>query len=265
MSIALKIGDDESEVQGFLYLDAVTMYSKSLKGRVSSHPVDSGANIADHFIAENPKFSLRGVVSDVEISGVSDMVNLEGRVPMNAISLPATPLIQGQEKSLQYLPSAVRQFFERKEATVGVSDATTPSNIPAVEALFRQLMTGLSYNQTDRRWRNKMTLTTLYEMNGYNFSNAHTDLVITSVEFSEDPDSGDALYLDISLEKVRFATLKSTELPKKATSNKKKKVAGTSDKGKQTVTEGTDTSNSKDAPKKLTPAKTFNEARDNLQ
>ena len=83
-----------------------------------------------------------------------------------------------------------------------------------------------------------MTFTTLYEMNGTNFVNAITDLVITDVVFTETPDSGDALTMSFSLEKVRLITLDKTEMPKKAAPAVKKKVASKESQGKQSCPSG---------------------------
>ena len=230
MTIALKIGNEYSKVQGFIYLDAVTSYTRNLSGKVTSFPVDSGANIADHFIAENPKFTIEGVISDVDITGISDKVKVGDDKPLNAKPLPNVTQIVGQEAALKYLPSAVIQFFERTNPSVTV-DAATQTNIPAVEMLFEELMRGSYYNQANGRWYNKMTTAVLYEMNGSNFVNAHTDIVIKDVQFKEDPDGGDALYISLSAEKVRFVTVDQTDMPKLAKTGVQKKVAGTEKKG----------------------------------
>ena len=246
MTIALKIGDRDSQVQGFIYLDAVTTYTKDMDGKVTSFPVDSGANISDHFISQNQKFTIEGVISDVDLTGLSDKVTVDGEKPINAKPQPTATRISGQQSALQYLPSAVKQFFERAGATVA-SDAFSQASIPAVELLFEELMRGTYYNSADNRWRNKMTTTTLYEMDGVNFINAKTDLVITNVSITEDADSGDALYLSISLEKVRFATLEMTDV-KNVKTNTQKKVAGTSNKGNPTITSGTSNTNQPSGP-----------------
>lgn len=251
MTIALKIGDEDSQVRGFIYLDAVTAYTKTLGGQVTKHPVDSGVNIADHFISNNQKFTIEGVVSDVDITGFSDLVNINGEKPMNANPRPAQPTIQGQNSTLQYLPSSVKQFFERSEASVTPS-GESPTTSPTVEALLEDLLRATHYNEADKKWRNKMTFTTLYEMNGTNFVNAKTELVITDISIPETTDNGDALYLSISLEKIRLVTLDKTEMPKKAASGVKKKVAGKESQGKQDCPEGvgdtTKKSTNPDAP-----------------
>lgn len=230
MTIALKIGSEDSQVQGFIYLDAVTRYSHSLSGKVTSFPVDSGANISDHFIVNNPKFTLEGVVSDVDVTGMSDKVKVDDRKPVNSKQQPQTPSIAAQSTALQYLPSAVKQFLSRGTPVVS-ADLAGQTTIPAVEMLFTELMRGTYYNSADNKWRNKMTPTVLYEMNGTAFANAHTDLVITDVSFDEDADSGDALRMSISLEKVRFVVIEQTDMPKLAKSGVKKKVAKTDKKG----------------------------------
>lgn len=246
MTIALKIGNEYSKVQGFIYLDAVTSYTRNLSGKVTSFPVDSGANIADHFIAENPKFTIEGVISDVDITGISDKVKVGDDKPLNAKPLPNATQIVGQEAALKYLPSAVLQFFERTNPSVAV-DAATQTNIPAVEMLFEELMRGSYYNQANGRWYNKMTTAVLYEMNGSNFVNAHTDIVIKDVQFKEDPDSGDALYISLSAEKVRFVTVDQTDMPKLAKTSMQKKVAGTEKKGSpETATGAGDTESNKE-------------------
>lgn len=261
MTIALKIGAQDSQIQGFIYMDAVTAYTKSLSGKVTSFPVDSGANIADHFISNNQKFTIEGVVSDVDVTGVSDMISIDDQKPLNAKPKPTTPYIQGHEAALQFLPSTVKQFFERSSAFVGAEGATQ-SNIPSIEMLLEELMRGIYYNQAENRWRNKMTTTILYEMSGSNFVNAKTDLIITDVSFKEDPDSGDALFISLSLERVRFLNIDQTDIPRLAKTSVKKKVSGTDKKGSPTCPTGvgdtTDDVKTPEAPKR---ANTFIESK----
>lgn len=230
MTIALKIGSQDSQIQGFIYLDAVTRYGRDLSGKVTSFPVDSGANISDHFISNNPKFTLEGVISDVDITGVSDTVRLDDQKPMNAKAKPVTPVINEQQSTLQFLPSAVKQFLDKTSANVSV-DPSSQTTIPAIQMLLVELMKGVYYNSADNRWRNKMTATTLYEMEGSNFVNAHTDLVITNVGFEEDTETGDALKLSLSMEQIRLVNIDKTDMPRLAKPAVQKKVASTAKKG----------------------------------
>lgn len=250
MSIAIKIGDEDSQVKGFIYFDAVTTFSKEISGKLTSHPVDAGVNISDHYISENPKYIVKGVISDFDITGISNLVELVDEKPINAKQKPGQAEILGQENTLQYLPSAARQFFEMSEAEV-IPGTSTPSTAPTVDAILRQVMYGVYYNQADQRWRNKATTVILYEMDGVNFSNAHPDLIITNYDVQEDPDNGDALYISLTLEQARFVTLQKVEIPAKVAQKNKGKVSATSNKGKPTVESGDQGSFSANAPKKV--------------
>lgn len=252
MTIALKIGNEDSQVQGFIYLDAVTKYGRNLSGKVTSFPMDSGSNVSNHFISNNQKFTISCVISDVDITGVSDRVRLGELKPLNAKPQPSVPDIAPSENSLSFLPSAVKQFFSRSSPTVGV-DLESKSNIAIIEMLFEELMRGVYYNSADNRWRNKVTVTTIYEMDGADFSNARTDLIITDIDFEEDPDSGDALFVSMSLEKVRFAVLEITEVGRNANTTTQNKVSDTKNKGTPSTEEGkTDT---EDPSKNTNPTK----------
>ena len=62
MSIALQWGDAESDQFVFVYLDAVTSYKEDHQVKVTEHPIDGGANIADHFVKSNPRVIISGVI-----------------------------------------------------------------------------------------------------------------------------------------------------------------------------------------------------------
>ena len=157
MSLALKIGNENSEVRGFIYLDAVTAYSRSSTGKVTSFPVDSGVNISDHFISSNQKFTIEGIVSGADITGISDKVKIGDEKPLNARVQPQTVRIDaGSNGLLKFLPSAVQQFISSPSPKVSVFGEMNTS-APAVEALLESLMTGVYYNSVDKKWRNKIT------------------------------------------------------------------------------------------------------------
>lgn len=238
MTIALKIGNEGSQVKGFIYLDAVTMYRQSLTGRVTSFPVASGVNIADHFIPENPRFTIDGVISNVDLSGISDLVDIDGEKPLNATAKPTTPVISGQESTLQFLPTAVKQFFDKTDASVESIESARADIIPAVQQLLTSLMTGVYYSEAERKWKNKMTLSSIYEMNGVNFSRVIPDLVITNVSVREDPDSGDGLFLSLDMERVRFAEIRTVAIKGGTRSDASKKATPTANKGKVTPETG---------------------------
>ena len=86
MSLALKFGDLQaggSDIKGIIYFDAVTVYTKDYSGKVTSHPIEAGASISDHFVSDNPKFKISGVLSHVDWSPVPEKISggaLDGEV-----------------------------------------------------------------------------------------------------------------------------------------------------------------------------------------
>lgn len=237
MRIALKIGDEESQVKGLIFLNAVTAYGRSLSGKVTSFPVDSGVNIADHFISNNQKFTVEGVISDFDIGGESNIFKVGDEKPLNAQKTPDSPTISGPSGALKYLPGVVKQFYSDTAPTVTSSDRAQ-NTTAIIEGLLEELMRGNYYDSVTKKWRNKMTTTILYEVEGSVLKNARTDLVITDVSFNETPDSGEALYISFTLEKVRFVSLANTEM-KQAAKPIQKKIAPKDDKGKVNGDTGT--------------------------
>lgn len=258
MTIALKIGDEDSQVKGFIYLDAVTTYTKNMSGKVTSFPVDSGVNISDHFISSNKKISFDGVITNVDITGRSGMININGEKPLNSNPQPKSVQIESQDKSIKFLPSVVKEFFDKNIPAVD-TDKEVTNNIPVIEGLLNELLSANYYNQADKKWRNKMTFTTLYEVDGINFVNAETNLVITDIVITETVDTGDSLQMSFSLEKIRLVTLDKTDMPKKAVPAVKKKVASKESQGKQDCPEGTGDTNTKSTNPNA-PKGTFGEA-----
>lgn len=258
MTIAFKIGDDTTPVKALIYMDAVTSYTRNIGGRVTSHPLDSGVSISDHFISENPKFQVEGVITGVDISGISSLVKVDNEKPNNARVKPSAAQISDTEDTLKFLPSAVKQFFPGANPKVKAQRGDEVS-LAEIESVLTRLLTGVFYSEVEKRWKSKMVTTTLYEMDGVNFRNAHTDLVITNVSFREDASTGEALYLTLSLEKVRFVSLIKVDAPKSTKPAIKKKVDDKVNKGKLPTESGVlDT----DSPKveKSAPSSSFIEA-----
>lgn len=216
MSIAVKFGDllNPDQLSGFIYLDAVTNYSKSFGGRITEHPVETGVSISDHFVSENPKFRVNGVISGVDLSPIPSTFFLDDQNPLNA-NPPAPPItISDSGSSLKkFLPDVVTQFLPKTSLTVS-GDVIRQDHRQEVETLLETIMNGLYYNEHRKRQENRMTLSTIYEMDGNSISKSYTNCVLTSYDVREDVGSGDALFLELSFEQVRFATSDVAEAPK---------------------------------------------------
>lgn len=63
--------------QPFIEFDSTVELVTDFSGNVSSHPVEKGSRVTDHFTRENPVFTMRGVTSNASYLGV-DEANVTG-------------------------------------------------------------------------------------------------------------------------------------------------------------------------------------------
>lgn len=240
MSLAIKFGDnsDPNQLSGFIYFDVVTKYSKQLSGKVTSHPLDAGVNITDHYISENPKFSLVGVISSADISGIPSKILIDGEAPLNVNPQTGAVVVNDSFTGvLNFIPDTSRQFLPSQPESVSVDSTQRTDYKDQIHTLIAKLMTGLVYNEQEKKLRNRMTLITLYEFIDDILSIESDNLVMTSCSFEEDPDSGNGLFVTMNLEQVSFVTLQKTELPKDVAASISKASQSTSKKSKADGTE----------------------------
>ena len=235
MTLAIKIGDDTSAVQGLIYFDVVTQFSEDVSGDVANHPLDMGASIVDHYSAKNISYQLKGVLSAVDLTGVSGKVRVDGKLPSNAADQPQTPTILDFAVGVaKYLPGSVSQFYKTAVPEV-VDGGSRTKAINHVRDTLREVMSGVQYSNTLKRYQNKMTTCTIYEMDGSSIVAQHTDLVITKFSVDEDVDTGDSLPISMSLEKVRFVSIEKVE-PKSKPKTRKTVKKGVKTPPKQQCT-----------------------------
>lgn len=218
MSLAIKFGDstNQNSLSGSVYFSAVTSYTKDHSGRVTEHPIEAGASISDHFISNNPKFSIEGVISSVDFSNIPSMVFLGDTLdPVeNNRPEPIPVSILDTSGLRRLIPGVVDQFIPVSVPTVTMEQPFPGSYKMSMENLFESIINGLFYNPTRKRWENRMTTAILYELEGSQVTKPIPNLVMTSCRVSEDEESGDSLFVSMSFEQVRFVTLEKAEAPK---------------------------------------------------
>lgn len=242
MSLAIKFGDDTdpNQLSGFIYFDVVTKYSKQLSGKVTSHPLDAGAKITDHYVSENPKYTIVGVISSADISGIPQKINVDGEGPLNVSFQPGPAIVNDAFSGvLNFSPNTANQFLQSSQESVSVDTTQRTDYNRQINSLMEAVMTGLVYDDQAKKLKNRMTLITLYEfMNEILWAEAD-DLVLTGFSFDEDADSGNGLFVTMQLEQVSFVTLQKTELPKDVAASLSKASQSTSKKSKADGTEKT--------------------------
>lgn len=230
MSLAIRWGDPTKteEPSGFIYLDAVTAYSQDYRGQVTKHPVDSGASISDHFIKENPIYTISGIISGTDLSAIPwKITDQEGNKPINAQEQPVSISLNSSASGLlQYLPDSIGQFLSVSLPSVeSFGNTRTDLNYEIlVKDLLKGILNGVRYDQKKDKVVSNVQTVDLYEFDGSNIRDIISDLVITNFRIREDQDTGDALFLDLTLEQVTFAFLEKVELPQDVQQSLKKKV-----------------------------------------
>lgn len=253
MSFAIKWGSSESsDTSNFVYFDAITASSANYRGQVTKHPVDSGGNITDHFIRENPVFQFTGIISGTDLSSSSYLVKDENGSPaFNAKEEPLSISVSNTgSKLLQFVPASVGQFLNKQEPEIEV-DAQTRTDLQyeiACRDIIVNLIQGISYNKETQQIENKINLVDLYEFDDTNIRRITNNLVLTNFSVNESPESGDALFIDLTLEQVEFATLRREALPEDVKKELRAKSAKKKNKGKQDSTSKDVDSASSDAP-----------------
>lgn len=246
MSLAIKWGDEAPESSGFLFMDAVTVYTQSYRGKLTQHPIDGGGLISDHFVRENPVITISAVITGVDISTgtflISDPENKE--TPYNAQVAPAATSVNSTDGSLlrQFIPNSISQFLPDTIPEVVMADSRDNILEDIRDMLIRLVYSGKKYNDITQQFDSVIQSVKLYEYQGNvivrqlpAFENEH--LVITDVTFKEDANSGFALYCDIRFEQVEFVSLQKTVIPKDVAASLNKKAPTNSNKGKVDSTE----------------------------
>ena len=247
MSLALKFGDiaDPTALSGVIYFDAVTSYTRDFSGRVTSHPIEAGASITDHFISNNPTINFSCVISSVDITAISNRLMVDGETPMNASPQPTVVSIGNLGGLIREMtPGVISQFFPRLLPSVNMDRNSREDFGPSISKFLEEILSGLQFNAERKRWENRMVTATLYEIEGGVPINPLEDLVITKFVKREDENTGDAFFADITLEKVNFVTLEVAEAPKV------EKGTPTSRKTGDTKNKGTVNSTPQPAPPK---------------
>lgn len=234
MSLALRWEDKNGG--GFIYLDAVTAYSQDHSGKVTAHSIDAGGVITDHFIKGNARYKISAVISGVDIStGTYLIQDAEGNYAYNS-NLPLNPVsVNSTDSSVlrKFIPDSVGQFLSDPTPEV-VTDAPRTDLIDQIRDGLISLTSGETLNEETGEFVPNIQLVSLYEYDGYKLNRPPINrLVLTGLNFRETPDTGYALYCDFTFEQVTFAALKKTQIPTDVQTSLKKKASAKAAKGKQ--------------------------------
>lgn len=252
MTLALKYGsvDDPESEQGFIYFDAVTEYSRSYTGQVTSHPIANGAVINDHYVRENPVFRVQAVISGVDITTWTSLLrSIEDEAVYNYYSNSPVSIDENSDFT-SLIPESIGQFFQRDTPDVEMDQSRTDLT-EQVEAMLIQLMEGFVEDRDTGQIKTNIQTVSLYNFDGLNIKNIIDNLVITNLNFTENANTGTGLFFDITFTKVNFVELMLAQLPQTVVNELS---VTESSKGKQDSTSKDMSGNDiPDEPKKIDP------------
>lgn len=160
-----------------IVFDAALESSRDFSAKVTSHPVETGVQIADHVTLENPKFTLKGVVSDAAF---------------------LTPFEQ------------IASFANRAAAGITGAIASTSFGASALKGLGIDVVTKDSrsmsaYQNLQFMYREREFLTLQYGEEP-----PYANLILTKLNAPKDKNVGDAFIFDLEFEQVRVVSSRYT-------------------------------------------------------
>ena len=214
MTIAIRRANGEQ----FLF-DAVTAFEIAHSGSVAENPIERKSAVADHFTHNNPQIRISGVVSGADYNNKVPV----GQSFINQYPVYSTPIVGGNngESLLESLiPESYKWLID--------SDGEIP--ISFTETEDRKWLKKAAEDWLTSLFANKEIVSVLKFESGVLYA-LFDNYIITDLSFKEDPDSGLALFPEISLKYVRRFSVQSTSLPSELS-----KKQGTTKGKKQTAT-----------------------------
>lgn len=238
MSLVLQFGNNggPEEISAVYYINVVESYTKTVNGKLSKHPLDSGVNISDHFISENMVFNIRGVITSADITfdayttsfAATGANNIERTEPPVAVSVDGSKTLLNK-----FLPDAIGQFLSPLEPEVIGDETEVVESGPSFSEFIEKMILDVIYNPTTRTYRTSITPVSLYELEGGQYSKApYTKLVVTDFKVNETPDTGNGCHFDMTLEQARLVELRKEGLPQDVADEVKRQSVPTNNKGK---------------------------------
>lgn len=229
MSIALK-----NENGDFIYFDVVTQYSQNFPSQVSQHPVDGSGVISDNAIKQNPRITISGMISGADFNTNKPNLIAEDRTWLgvnNVVSITevATPITVSYDNNPNNLfPDVIGQFFT--------------DSLPEINGINE--VREASYNERILLEKLKLfyeskLLLSLYEFDSGVITNQISNLFITNISANESSD-GDALTINLTLEKIQISTLVAEEIPEDVRTDLQERNAEQVNRGGQTGSDYTD-------------------------
>lgn len=186
-----------------LWMDAITQYTKNYTGTLSAHPLEKGSVVNDHTTINNLKISLAGIISDADFNldrptiSDSDATNwgINNKQFVNNSPVTDTVTVTMTNTISSFLPASVTQFIVPQTPVVTVPIITRPKFADKVK---QELVT---IHETAENF-------SLVEFKHGSIDTIIYNCVLVGLEFTETPESGDAVYPTMNIEQAKYVTTK---------------------------------------------------------
>lgn len=218
-----------------IWFDAITQFSERYTGTLTAHPLERGGVVNDHTTINNIEINLAGIISDADFNLTrptitdDDATNwkINNKQFVNNSPVDSVVTIDYKPGINQFLPESISQFITPPVPVVNVPDFDRPKFAARIkdELTFMQ-RSAENFSLVDfvngRIWR------------------VIDNCVLVSLDFTETPESGDAIYPIMQIHVARYVD---TRMVKLAIRNKGRKttkaVVRPETKGDDATTEGT--------------------------
>jgi hypothetical protein len=216
-----------------IWFDAITQFSERYTGSLSAHPLESGNVVNDHTTINNLEISLQGIVSDADFNLDRPTITeddtrdwkINNKQFVNNSPVTTEVTIDYKPGLSKFLPESVGQFLTPTVPTVTVPAFDRPKFAARIkDELIAIQVKAENFSLVDfqqgRIWR------------------VLDNCVLTGLDFTETPDSGDAIYPNMTIVQARYATTATATVPKQA---KKGRQSGkTTERETEPTNDGTD-------------------------
>lgn len=178
-----------------ILFDSVLAFSESYQGSVTSHPVEDGSKISDNVTVENVKIKIQGVVTDYNFfNPIKDAGNQKVPgydYPRQTGSMLINTKGEPETNANVAIPSDYSGTDNDGNVSVKAAMEVVKQRLIQIQQK-KEFITVLGYN-TDGKDS---------EINKY------PNCIITDIAFNQNPESGYAIYPDITIEQVNLVKVK---------------------------------------------------------
>lgn len=166
-----------------ILMDCVPSFNEAYDATVTSHPIEGGSKITDHFIVNNNKIKISGIVSDYNfINPIKAQMN-------KVLGYEAT--VNNAEKN-----SRVNPFGDMVVPSFNLAQSVS------AEAVRKRLISIANNGEFVEIF--------LYSENG-GMLDSFKNCLLTSLDFSKSADSGFAVYPEMQFEQVKVVRVRVTQ------------------------------------------------------